>query len=174
MTTTATTEFDAVAFIMAVEDQSITDEAAIVAGVQKLVDSGMLAGLQGGWQQLAKNLIAAGKVKVAPKPEAEYEVEPFEPIPNHEAFVVVNETRGPNGFGLYAFILVSPKGEVWDISVSRFNQELHVGNVIQVPIIGHETYKWTQIKRNGKTFYCEAPTLVNRVEEARINKAWRK
>ncbi len=55
-----TKKWDALAFIMAVEEEGPMSYGEYVDGMQKLIDSGMVWSLQGTWQRAAQALIAAG------------------------------------------------------------------------------------------------------------------
>jgi hypothetical protein len=53
--------FDEVGFIIQAETDGFEDEQELIDGVQALIDTGTINGLQGSWQRLAANLIRAGK-----------------------------------------------------------------------------------------------------------------
>ena len=53
--------FDVVGFIMAAEQGEIDDRDEYVAGMQELIDRGVIFGLQGSWQRAAAALIESGE-----------------------------------------------------------------------------------------------------------------
>lgn len=51
--------FDTVGFIMDAE-MGVLDDEQLIEGVQHLIDTGIIRGLQGSWQRIAHSLIEQG------------------------------------------------------------------------------------------------------------------
>lgn len=183
--------FNAADFCIAYETTTTLTEKQTIAGFQKLINGGYISSLQGHYQRTAKDLIDSGKCKAKKKKDiGTGPVESDENTPHgHIATVVVNLTNNTDFAGDRTYITCARDGRVYQIQAKphEAGYDIDAGTIFFLPVQGSTDIKvekidWRRIRRsNGNTFSASYESIAtgetgykNTVEQARIDKAWKR